>query len=300
MAGSFSVIDLSQLPAPAVVEQISFEEILAAMLADLGARDPSFSALLESDPAYKVLEVAAYREVLIRQRVNEACFAVMLAFAEGPDLDQIGARYEVARLVIDAGDPTAIPPVAPSYEEDGDYRKRIQLSLEGYTTAGSEGSYVFHGLSADGSVKDVSAVSPAPGQVTVYVLARAGDGTPSDPLLAAVESALNAERVRPLTDSVTVQGASVVPFAITASLVMYPGPDSAVVLAAAQAAAAQYAFDIHRLGYDVARSAVYRALQQAGVQRVDLTSPAADITISAGEAAYCTGITITVADETNV
>ena len=81
MAGGFTSVDLSQLPPPDVVETLDFETILAEMLADLRARDAVFDALVESDPAYKILEAAAYRETLIRQRVNEAARAVMLPSA---------------------------------------------------------------------------------------------------------------------------------------------------------------------------------------------------------------------------
>lgn len=294
MAGAFTTVNLADLAAPGVVETLSFEAILAAMLADLQARDPAFSALVESDPAYKILEVAAYRELLIRQRVNEAAKAVMLAFATGSDLDHIGAGFNVSRLMLDAGDPNAIPPVAPTYESDDAYRQRIPLSLEGYTTAGSEGSYTFHGLSASGDVKDVSAVSPAPGQVTVYVLAQDGNGTADDALLGAVTDALNAESVRPMTDLVTVQSAAIVPYTVEATLTLYPGPSSDVVLAAAQEALEQFVGDNHRLGFDVNLSALYRALHQAGVQKVTLTQPSADIVVSDGQAAYCTAINLTV------
>jgi phage-related baseplate assembly protein len=300
MAGAFTTVNLSQLPAPDVVEQISFEAILASMLTDLQARDAAFSALVESDPAYKILEVAAYRETLLRQRVNDACRAVMIAFATGADLDQIGANFNVERLVIDAGDPNAIPPVEPTYESDDAFRARIPLSLESYTTAGSEGSYVFHGLSADGDVKDISATSPSPGDVVVYVLSRTGDGEAEQTLLDSVASALNAERVRPMTDNVTVLSASIVEYTINAELVLYPGPDSSVILAAAQAAAEAYASGIHKIGFDVSLSGIYQALHQPGVQRVNLSLPAADIEISDGQAAYCTAITLTAATQPDV
>ena len=300
MPGAFTTVNLSQLAAPAVVEQYSFEAILAAMVADLQSRDTAFSALVESDPAFKVLEVAAYREVLLRQRVNEACRAVMLAYAAGTDLDQLGANVNVQRLLITPADDTTIPPTPAVMETDEDFRARIQLTFEGYTTAGSEGSYVFHGLGADADVKDVAAVSPAPGEVTVYVLSRTGDGTASAELLDAVEAALNAEDVRPMTDQVTVQSASIVTYTVEAELVLYPGPDSSVVLAAAQAAIEAYTDGVHRIGYDVALSGIDAALHQAGVQRVNRTLPAANISISDGQAPYCTGITLTVAASTNV
>lgn len=300
---AFTSIDLSQLQAPQIVEPLDFETILSAMLTDLQTRMAAagqpFTALVESDTAYKILEVCAYRELLVRQRANESVKAVMLAFATGADLDQIGANYNVQRLLITPADPTAIPPTPAVYESDADFRARIPLSLEGYTTAGSEGSYVFAGKSADGRVKDIAAVSPAPGQVSVYVLSNQGNGAASSDLIAAVNTALNAEQVRPMTDQVTVQSASIVNWSITASLTLYPGPDSAVVVAAARAAAQAYADSVHKCGYDVSLSGVYAALQQPGVQKVTLTSPSADISISDGQAPYCTAITLTVAG-TNV
>lgn len=300
MAGSFTTIDLSQLAAPGVVESLTYEDILAQMLSDLAARYPAFSALVESDPAHKILEVAAYRELLLRQRVNDAARAVMLAFATGSDLDQIGANFNVPRLVLDPGNPTALPPIPPTYESDEEFRARIPLSLESYTTAGSEGSYVYHGMSADGDVKDVQAVSPMPGQVTVYVLSRTGNGAASMGLLAKVGAALNADDVRPITDQVTVQSASVVNYSVTAELVLYPGPDAAVIVAAARKALQQYADSVHRIGYDVSLSGIYQALHQPGVQRVNLTSPTANISVGDGQASYCTAITLTVAGSTNV
>lgn len=294
MAGGFTAVDLSQLAAPDVVEQFDFETILAQMLADLQARDPEFDALVESDPAFKILQVAAYRETLLRQRVNEACRAVMLAYAAGADLDQIGANYSVQRLLIDAGDPDAIPPVPPTFESDEEFRRRIQLSPEAYTTAGSEGSYVFNALGADPDVRDAQAVSPGPGLVTVYIMSRIGDGAASVDLVESVGAALNGETVRPMTDSVTVQSAAVINYAVTAELTLFSGPDAEVVRQTAQDAVTEYVEMQRRIGYDVTRSGLFAALHQVGVQNVALTSPAADVVIGEGEVSFCTGVTVTV------
>ncbi|MBP0047649.1 baseplate J/gp47 family protein [Marinobacterium sp. AK62] len=293
MAGAFTAVDLSKLPAPDVVEQLDYEAILAAMVADLQARDPAFSAMIESDPAYKILEICAYRELIVRQRVNDGARAVMLAYAGGTDLDQIAANYNVVRLLLDAGDPDVVPPVPPTYEDDTSLRRRVQLSFEGFSTAGPEGAYIFHALGADADVLDASVASPAPGELVVTVLSRTGDGTADAALLTAVDSTLNADDVRPLTDQVTVQSAEIVNYSVTASLTLYPGPDSAVVLAAAQSALDAYIESNHRLGRDVTLSGLYAALHREGVQNVTLSAPGADIVIASHQAAYCTGTTVT-------
>lgn len=290
----YSAIDLSLLPVPDVVETLDYEVILAAMKADLAARAPEVAAVLalESEPLVKLLEVCAYREVLIRARVNDAAQAVTLARATGTDLDNLAALFGVARLVINPGDPLAVPPVAPTLESDADLRRRAQLALEGFSTAGPEGAYVFHALSADADVLDVSATSPSAGDVLVTVLSRTGSGTAPAPLLATVQAALNADDVRPLCDNVVVQSAAIVSYAITATLYFYPGPDSAVVMAAAQAAATAYAAAQHRIGRDVTISGLHAALHQPGVQRVVLTSPSAALTIGSAQASWCTAITL--------
>ncbi|RUR27700.1 baseplate assembly protein [Vreelandella nanhaiensis] len=285
-------IDLSQLPVPRIVEAIDYETILAELLDDLAYRFPELNVPAESDPSYKILEVAAYREMLVRQRVNEAARAVMLAYAEDEDLDNLGALFNVKRLQTYAGDPDAIPPVPPEYETNADFRRRILLSLEGLSTAGPEGAYIFHALSASGSVLDASATSPTPGDVVVTVLAREGDGTAPPELLEAVDQAVSAEHVRPLTDHVIVQGADIVSYEIDATLFFYPGPDSQVVLAEARYEAQKYADRQHRLGMDITLSGVYAALHRAGVQRVELASPTQTIMVDRQQAAHCTSITL--------
>lgn len=293
MAGAFTAVDLAKLPFPNAVELLDFETILSGMLADYQSRDPAFSALVESDPAYKVLEVAAFRELLLRQRVNEAIKAVTLAYANDADLDQIAARYNVERLLIDAGNPDAIPPIPPTYESNDSLRRRVQLSFEGFSTAGPEGAYVFHSLGADSRVLDADARSPVPGQVIVAVLSNVGSGVAPSDLLAAVNATLSDEDVRPLTDQVLVESAVIVNYAIAAQLTLYPGPDATVVLNAANAAAVAYAETNHRLGRDVTLSGLYAALHQEGVQNVLLTSPPASVVIARNEASFCTSITIT-------
>ena len=55
----FTAINLAQVAPPDVIEPLDFEQILAAMLADLLERAPELDAQVESEPFMKVLEVCA-------------------------------------------------------------------------------------------------------------------------------------------------------------------------------------------------------------------------------------------------
>lgn len=295
MAGNLTPIDLSQLPAPDVVEQIDFETIVSEMVSDLQARDASYSALVESDPAYKVIEVAAYREVLLRQRMNDACKAIMLAFAKRKDLDQIGANYDCERLTITPEDDTTIPPTPAVMEEDDAYRARIQLSMQGYSCAGPNGAYQYFAKSASGDVLDVSVTSPTPGTVLISVLSQTGNGTAPQPTIDAVTLALSAEDVRPLCDTVEVGSVQVIQYSVRAVLTVLEGYDEPTVVANAIASVTAYTKARHKNGRSVTVAMLNAALGVAGVENVTLQAPGitADLVISKTQASYCTAISVT-------
>ena len=284
-----ATVDLSALPAPDIVETLSFEAILADMIAALPA---DFSALVESDPAFKVLEIAAYREVMVRQRVNEAARAVMLAKALGNDLVNLGALFGVERLVIDPGDPEE--GVAPTLEDIEAYRARIALAPEGYSVAGPIGAYEFHARAADPEVLDVKVFSPAPAEVTIAVLSRDGDGAASPELLSAVAEAVNDDTKRPVGDRVTVESADVETFEIEATLFVLPGPDASVVLSTAQDRLTDFLASRRKIGRAIPISGIMAALHVAGVERVELVSPLDDFEVADNAAAYCAAPAVAV------
>ncbi|MCY2348765.1 baseplate assembly protein [Klebsiella pneumoniae] len=299
-------IDLSQLPAPEVIEELDYETLLAERMATLISlypeeeQDAIARALsLESEPIVKVLQENAYREVILRQRINEAAKAGMVAYAIKSDLDQLAANNNVSRLTITPEDVSMSPAVAAEMESDSDLRQRIPAAFEGMSVAGPTGAYEFHALSADGKVADASAISPAPAEVMVTILSREGDGTASDELLQTVSDALNDESVRPVGDRLTVQSVEIVKYAVDAVIYVYPGPAVEPVLAAAKAQLSAYITAQRRLGRDIRLSALYAALHVQGVQRVELHQPLADMVLNKTQASYCTAATVVVggADE---
>lgn len=294
-------IDLSQLTPPVVVEPLDFETLFAQRKAAFIAMYPedeqeeiARTLELESEPITMLLEENCYRELLLRQRVNEAARAVMLAYSTDSDLDNLAVNFNVERLTIQEEDDSVTPPIEAVMESDPDLRTRTQQAFEGLSVAGPTAAYEFWGRSADGRVADISAVSPTPACVTISVLSREGDGTASDDLLSVVAAALNDEEVRPVADRVTVQSAEIVPYQIDATLYIYPGPEAEPVRQASEQQLQAYIAAQNRLGRDIRLSAIYAALHVEGVQRVELAQPVADIVLSDYQASHCTEYTITV------
>ncbi|WP_263264897.1 baseplate J/gp47 family protein [Pseudomonas sp. RIT-PI-S] len=298
---TFTPIDLAQLPDPAVVEHLDYETILAERKAyaialwPIAQREEVAATLaLESEPLTKLLQENAYREMLLRQRVNEASLACLLAKARGTDLEQLAANVNVKRLVVTPGNPTATPPVAPVNESDDSLRERAQMAWEGLSTAGPRKSYILHARSADGRVADATAESPSPAEVVVTVQGLTGDGTVGQEVLATVSAYLSNEDRRPLGDRLTVQSASILPYSVNATLYLSStGPESEPARAAAEARLLNYVHKRRRLGVEVVKSALHAALHVEGVSRVELHDWK-DLQPTTAQAAFCTAVTVRI------
>lgn len=292
---SFTAINLDRLPAPLIIEQPDFETIFAARKARLIELAPHLAPALEleSEPLVKLLQEDSYRELILRAAVQDAGAGNLLAFASGAVLDHLAAFYGVKRLVIQEADASVSPPIEELLEDDARLRARVQLAPEGFTTAGSIGSYTFWALSASAEVKDVAILQTAnPGEVRVIALSTEGNGVPGAALLAQIAETL--EPRRPLTDLVMVEAASIQEYTVEAELTLYEGPGEVLVRQASIAAVEAFVAERHRLGHDITIAGLHAALYQAGVQDVALTQPAASIVIDPDAAAFCTGITVTV------
>jgi len=274
-----ATIDFSSIPAPEIIEPLDFESILAEMIADLQARDPSYTEILESDPGVKILEVAAARELILRQRVNDALQATLLRYAGGGDLDNLAAFYAVTRL---------------TSETDAALRVRVIERIMGSSTAGGAAWYRYQALTASELVKDAAVSSPAPGEVLVNILSTQGNGTASSGLLATVDDVLQSDSVRVITDVVTVASATINTVPVTAQVYLYPDTPIEVFNGLQASLTAAFAAS-SGLGWDVTRSWLIAQLHPAGVQRVVLTAPAADVVCGPSQAPALGAITLTMA-----
>lgn len=298
---TFTPIDLAQLPDPDVVEQIDYEQILAerkAYAVSLWPTDQQAAVAatlaVESEPMTKLLQENAYREMLLRQRVNEASLANMLAKAKGKDLEQLAGNVNVERLVVTPGNSAAVPPIVAVMESDDSLRERAQMAWEGLSTAGPRNSYILHARSADGRVADATAESPSPAVVVVTVQGLVGDGSVDQALLDVVSRYLSDDDRRPVADRLTVQSATVLPYHVDAVIYLATtGPEAEPIREAAQARLVTFITQRRRLGVEISESAIHAALHVEGVRKVVLSNWT-DITPSEAEAAYCTGYIVAV------
>lgn len=187
-------------------------------------------------------------------------------------------------------------------ESDDHLRTRIQAAPNQFSAAGPAGAYRFFALGVDPSIIDVQVISPAPGQVNVYVLtgpstvqpapAPNNIGIAGPALLAEVQAALNADKVRPVTDTVSALAVSEIDYQINASITLYSDADPTVTMAAVQTAAEQVAIQLaSKIERDIVPSQIISALSVPGVYAVVLSAPLYT-QLSPGQWANCTSIVL--------
>ena len=243
-----TAIDLSRLPAPDAIEALDFESLLATIQADFQARYPDHSALLESDPAFKLLEVAAYQELLIRNRVNEGVRAVLAPLAQGADLDNVVARANVARL---------------EGESDARLLLRYLMSFD-RASAGSADRYLFEAYTAWPHLHHATVVGRSvhgrAGDVDIVVAGPEGR-TATSAELSLVRDAVTASDVKPEATRVTVLAATRKLYNASLTIIIPSGPDASIVQTEAVARVTAAANERRLVGAEVPRSNHRRGLR---------------------------------------
>ena len=272
-------VDLSKLPPPEIIEPLSYELIYEERKQSLISKWPAkeqskVSELLgiESEPLTKLLQENAYRELLLRQRINEAVRAVLVSHTQGQDADNLFAFYDVERK---------------EGESDDDFRERSLLALHALSTAGPSNAYRFYALSVPG-VSDAQIERMENGHVCVWILSKENDAPAvvEQDLIDKVHKALSAEDVRPLSDTVIVRAASVEAYSVRATVRLDPSSVNDVDVAHAKSQLKKYLDRQFKIGGQVSESGIHAALHQPGVLRVDV-NPEIDLPPLYGVAYYC-------------
>lgn len=284
-------IDVSRLPAPDAIETLDFETLVAERLSDLAARAsqagvPYNVTGLETDPIVIDQQVHAFRELLMRARVNDGIRSVLPAFARQADLENAVARANVVRIVRydDDGNIT--------YQESDTALLRRYLSSFAAPAAGSEDGYMFAALKAYPEAHDIKVRNGGGGKVLVHLLGAGGVPAPIDTVFT-VAKALDAKDVRPLTDDVTVSAAIIRPYSMAGTLVVPRGPDPSQVVAAAVSSVRAFGASRYRIGAEIPVSALQAAAYVPNVLRVVMETPTEDLAAVANVAPYLVDVALT-------
>lgn len=179
-------------------------------------------------------------------------------------------------------------------EADDPYRERIYAAPERFSVAGPRGAYEYWARTASPGIADVLVYSPAPVEIEIRVLMTGGE-LPTQDILDAVAEVVNDERIRPLTDQVTVLAPEVVSYDI--GLTYWIASNNATSVVAIQAAVQQAVADYvlwqkARIGRDINPSELNRRVLNAGALRATIASPAFAI-VTETDVAVADEITIT-------
>ena len=300
-----STVDFSQLPEPNLIQELDYESIFNERKEKFIALYPAteqnqWRTILnrESDPVVKVLQENAYLELLYRNKCNADARSLLLAYAEGSDLDHLAlTEYGLIRLIVTPADNSVVPPSPAIYESDERLRERCLLSFDGMNTAGSANAYRYFALSADGRVDGIKVKSDEATPCFLDIVITQVDslnGEASVELITAVQKALDPDHVRPVCDRPTVKASSATNYQIEAQLYVGKNAEDALLLEAANIRLDKYIKNAQKNGESIYLSAIYAALHVDGIERVQIISPTADLVMDNYHHPYCTTKSITV------
>ncbi len=300
-----STVDFSQLPEPNLIQELDYESIFNERKEKFIALYPAaeqnqWRTILnrESDPVVKVLQENAYLELLYRNKCNADARSLLLAYAEGPDLDHLAlTEYGLIRLIVTPADNSVVPPSPAIYESDERLKERCLLQYDGMNTAGSSNAYKFFTLTADGRVDGVKIHSDIDHPYLLDIVISQVDsvnGQASPELVSIVQKALDPDHVRPVCDRPTVKSSISQPYQLSARLFVGKNAEDSLLLEAAQLRIRSYIQKTRKEGQSIRLSALYAALHVDGIKRVIIDSPAADIEIDIYHHPHCTETSITI------
>lgn len=175
-------------------------------------------------------------------------------------------------------------------ENDDDYRKRILLAPEAFTTCGTLGAYEYHTRSVSQYIADVAISTPQGGMVQIAVLTK--NGVPNTALLKQIQDYVASEKRRTLCDTVNVIPAVEVRYSINATLDLLVDMDERAVLAEAEQTVQRYLSErTQKMGVDIVPLDIAAALKVSGVYNVTLTQPTLT-EVQSGQWANCNSISL--------
>jgi phage-related baseplate assembly protein len=251
---------------PLLIEDLKHSEIFQDKLTrftETYRREvPEFEIPQPSDPIYQILSELAYSELIIRQKINHAALAQLVALSSELDFIFQGQRREG--------------------EAFADFLSRVLLAIGASSPAGSREMYrALAILSGRFKVGDAvhgvldAAIRPEGGKVVVYVLPDSKEIAIGNGLARAVAEYLTRESVKPALDDVEVRVANSVTVNIQADFRLKPGYGQSALDAIQKSLLLSWQREL-RLGWMPSVSWITKELHTAAVDAVKLKTPISD------------------------
>ncbi len=160
-------------------------------------------------------------------------------------------------------------------ETDEAFYERMRDSMESFSTAGSLGAYVYWAKTASARITDVKPASPKPGVVDIRILLENGE-IPDEQMLQLVLDTISADKVRPLTDRVTVTAPDIINYNIDITYYIAAQSESSTTVIQQNIMIALDKFkkwQSEKMGRDINPSKLSEILMGAGIKRVEIRSP---------------------------
>ena len=160
-------------------------------------------------------------------------------------------------------------------EDDDSLAERVFLAPSSYSVAGPDDAYEYFTKEYNQGIISVTVTSPEPAEVEIRFLMEDG-AIPTSTVMNGLEEYLQDNKIRPLTDHVTVLAPEQQQFNINLTYYINRSDQAKAntIQEAVQAAVEEYIkWQTYTIGRDINPSELTKRIIEAGAKRVEITSP---------------------------
>ena len=161
-------------------------------------------------------------------------------------------------------------------ESDEKYRESIYVAPDGYTTGGSEPSYIWMCKSFSSAIQDVKAESPSPNNIKIWYILENG-ALPGDELNKQLKAYLDDPERKILNDNITVSAPKTVEYNVNVKYFVARSATNRAeeIQQSVKKAVAEYnLWQKEKIGRDINPNVLIQKIITAGAIRCEITDPA--------------------------
>lgn len=252
--------DLENYQKPLNYEKI-LSEIKASLIKNILNYYPDFYNLHESDPLQKTIEIAAYRELLIRQKIKDTINASLLNHSSGLHLKNL------AKLILEKNE---------MENTDRRIKKNIYTIWHNtpYYTTGTKSAYEYFAKQAAAmEIREVEVLKNDDSEITIYILLndqKLADNKKNE-IIKKIETIIEDENIRRITDKINIKLAKIIFYTIKAKIIYKENYYLETVKETITCEVKKITNKLFGLAKTVSTNPLFKAFYTTGVKAVDLT-----------------------------